>query len=240
MINFGISESYHTFHLFVTLCPICHIAIILDKVKLVRPQPTNTEALVTGNGIVLEPGSLTARCRHQFRLNTISDRIASERPPATTSRRIHSPNCHSLWLTKHSIRYETSSMAKLYMILLLHFPDRHLTRLHYRTSKARSLLSSSRQFSSSFLVYVLYLRLYHLASSNPLTDRNLADLVRRRLHPTRYQARCLPRSRRYRVDLPRCGTGVALLQETSRQVVAGGLRIRSCKQGKSINCMACL
>lgn len=233
MINFEISESYHTF--------IETDGDVTIKSNSFAPQPTNTEALITGNGIVLEPGSLTARCRHQFRLNTISDRIASEqRPPATTSRRIHSRNCHSLWLTKHSTRYETSSMAKLYMILLLHFPDRHLTKLHCRTSKARSLLSSSRQFSSSFLVYVLYLRLYHLPSSNPLTDHNLADLVRRRLHPTRYQARCLPRSRRYRVDLPRCGTGVALLQETSRQVVAGGLRIRSCKQGKSINCMACL
>jgi hypothetical protein len=74
--------------------------------------------------------------------------------------------------------------------------------------------------------------------SNRLANCELADLVRCRLHSPRYQARRIPRSGRYGPDLPRCGAGLAILQQTSRQVVAGRLRVRSRKQGKSINCMA--
>lgn len=75
---------------------------------------------------------------------------------------------------------------------------------------------------------------------NCLANCKLADLVRCRLHPPRYQAGRIPRIGRYCPDLPRRGASLAILQQTPCQVVAGRLRVRSCKQGKSIDCMVSL
>ncbi|KAF1854720.1 hypothetical protein Lal_00011154 [Lupinus albus] len=49
-----------------------------------------------------------------------------------------------------------------------------------------------------------------------------------------------PLSRRHGVNLPRRGAGLALLQQTPSQVAPSGVRIRSCKQRKSIDCVRCL
>jgi hypothetical protein len=53
MINFEISEAHDTFHL--PYAPFVTFPSVSINSSPFAPQPSDTEALVTGNGIVLEP-----------------------------------------------------------------------------------------------------------------------------------------------------------------------------------------